>query len=254
MHKVDLRKSVFINKVSRTSVGIFLKRYSLPFLILLFFILSNIFGLWNVRNIQFSTKEGSNVNLENLSKRVEKFKGKNIFLLSSKLVEEDISKEKGYVKKIYVEKKIPFTLEIKVDEYIPLYMGYSAERCILFSSEGTRIEQVCTECLDTCRSEGYISIQSNAFLESNNRLIFVEEIKDIEKLLSTFGYSVSSITLDEGVSRFTSEDGKIFTFDISFDLDLQLSRMYLVGQKINDENIEFASLDLRFERPVMRLK
>ncbi|KKP81665.1 MAG: hypothetical protein UR84_C0019G0015, partial [candidate division WS6 bacterium GW2011_GWD1_35_594] len=58
----------------------------------------------------------------------------------------------------------------------------------------------------------------------------------------------------DGIATIMDTDGHIFVFDITYDLDTQLGRMYLVGEKINTDLIEFKSLDLRFERPVMRLK
>ncbi len=98
-----------------------------------------------------------------------------------------------------------------------------------------------------------VFVLSDATLENSKRLILYSEFNDILKVLDTFGYEITSIDIVEGISTFKSSNENIFIFDITNDLDIQLSRMYLVGQKINSENIIFKSLDLRFVRPVMTL-
>jgi len=253
MQVPNSKSYAFLNRLSRVSVIVFLKKYSPVFIVLLLFVLSNVFGLWNVRNIQFELNEESNINALELEEKVNFFKGENIFLLAPREVKETLLEENGYIKEAYVEKNIPSTLSIKIDEYIPLYIGYSSERCVLYSSEGTRIKEICKECLEECKDESFISISSNSLLESSKRLIYIDEIRKISKLLDTFGFNVKKIEIGEGVSTFTATDNT-FTFDMSYNLDIQLNRMYLVGQKINSESMEFTSLDLRFERPVMKLK
>lgn len=253
MQVSNSKSYAFLNRLSRVSVIVFLRKYSPVFIVLLLFVLSNVFGLWNVRNIQFELKEESNINPLELEEKISSFKGENIFLLTPSEVKETLFEENGYIKDAYVEKKIPSTLNIKIEEYIPLYIGYSSERCVLYSSEGTRISEICKECLDECTDESLISISSNSLLESGKRLIYIDEIQKISKLLDTFGFNIEKIEIEEGVSIFTATD-HTFTFDMSYNLDIQLNRMYLVGQKINSESMEFSSLDLRFERPVMKLK
>ena len=42
--------------------------------------------------------------------------------------------------------------------------------------------------------------------------------------------------------------------EINQDYMIQASKLYLVLEKANIDGIEYKSLDLRFERPVMKLK
>ena len=253
MQVSNSKSYAFLNRLSRVSVIVFLKKYSPIFITLFLFLLSNVFGLWNVRDIQFELKEESNINELELEEKVSSFKGENIFLLTPQEVKETLFEENGYIKEAYVEKKIPSTLYIKVEEYTPLYIGYSSERCVLYSSEGFRIREICKECLEECTDDSLVGISSNTLLESSKRLIYIDEIQKISKLLDTFGFNIKKIEIGEGVSTFTATD-HTFTFDMSYNLDIQLNRMYLVGKRINSESMEFTSLDLRFERPVMKLK
>lgn len=254
MRVSGLKNNPFINRIGRVSFVVFLRRYLPLFVLILLFVLSNIFGLWNIRDIRFELKEESNLDILQLEESSRGFVGENIFLFKPIQLVEEIIGSNGYVKDVYVEKRIPSLLVVTVDEYTPLYMGYSLDRCVLFSSEGTHIKEVCEQCLDSCNQESLVTLSSTSFLESDGRLIYIKEIGDITEVLSTFGYEISEISIDDTVSRFISIEGHTFTFDLSYNLDTQLGRMYLVGERINSENMEFSSLDLRFERPVMRLK
>ncbi|MDX9739355.1 MAG: FtsQ-type POTRA domain-containing protein [Candidatus Dojkabacteria bacterium] len=251
------RKEAIVNRIKRFSLIVFIKKYIVFFILLAILALSLLFGLWNVREIEFSLQEDSNSKEVALNDSVEDIKGKNIFLLSPSEIEQRVVKENGFVKKIYVEKRIPFKIYIEVQEHIPAYIGYSSNRCVLFSQEGVHIKEICKDCLEGCMESvaeySSVFVLSDATLESSKRLIFYSEFNDILKVLHIFGYDIASIEMVEGISRFKSSNENIFIFDLSNSLDIQLSRMYLVGQKINSENMVFKSLDLRFVRPVMRL-
>jgi hypothetical protein len=247
-----------VNRIGRFSPVVFIRRYIYVFIILFILILTNVFGLWNVRRVEFELPENSYTNINKLEESSNSVKGMNIFFVSVGEVSNILKDGNGFVKRITVEKKIPFTLHILVEEYEPTFIGYSSSRCVLFSEEGGRIEELCTDCSEECSTylDVYpaIHVTSTAALESDNRLIFREEIADILDILSVFGFNIKSISIEDGISTLTSLDDHIFVFDLSDDLSTQLNRMYIVGKKINSDSMEFKSLDLRFERPVMRLE
>ena len=253
-----MKTQAIVNKINRFSPIVFFKKYLLLFLLLLLFFLSNILGFWNVREIQFDLKEKTNVDILSLQNSTEEIKGRNIFFVSPSEVQSLLNSQNGFVKRIYVEKRIPFTLYIQIEEYEPKFLGYASERCTLFSSEGVRISEICKECEDECKENldrySSIYISSNASLENEKRLIYQVEISNVLEILKIFGYEISSINISNGIANFESTDSHIFVFDISENLETQLNRVYIVGKKINDENMNFRSLDLRFERPVMKLK
>ena len=247
-----------INKIGRFSPVVFIKKYIILFVFLIILPLSFLFGLWNVKNIDFELPDKSYTDINMLKASADIFKGQNIFLLSIDDIQSSLGKKNEFVKRIIVEKRIPFTLHILVGEYTPSFMGYSSDRCVLFSKEGIHIKELCTECLDQCTEflgiYPAVYVESTSALENSNKLIYIEEIGDILDILSTFGYSINNISIDEGISVFEDKDSHLFTFDLSDNLNVQLNRMYIVGKKINSESMEFKSLDLRFERPVMKLE
>ncbi len=65
-------------------------------------------------------------------------------------------------------------------------------------------------------------------------------------------YRIKRIVLNKEIVELYDESDRVFRFTISADIDIQLKRFIVVAGKINSEEMDFSSLDLRFERPVMR--
>ncbi len=252
------KKDVMINRFKRIPLIVFLKK-SLPILIfLLLFTLSFVFSLWNVRGFEYNDSELNNVKKSELDSYVSKYLNQNIFLLKPKDLQKAILENNGYVKQVYIKKILPSKLEITVKEYTPSYLGYSSDRCLLFADGGEMIQEVCKDCKEEClKSEvdnSLVYITSESSLENAKRLIFFEEIDGIRKVLSVFEYQIDTIDIKDGIAIIYDIDTHFFVFDISHELETQLARMYIIGQKIDNDMIKFKSLDLRFERPVMKLE
>lgn len=250
------RRSVVINKVKRIPFVVMLKKF-LPLLIFVFIVLLTFaFGLWNVKNLQYNTDDLKNVSSFDLDSSLSDFIGKNIFVVNPNELIEGIYTNLGFVKKASVKKILPNTLRISIEEHTPLYIGYSSNRCLLFSDTGDLIEEICKDCENDCTGEAsqMVHIKSNSVIESNGKLIFFEEIFKVNNLLTEFNYKISSLSIEDGIAVFKDTMNHTFTFDLSNRLDTQLARMYLIGSKINEDVIQFTTLDLRFERPVMNIK
>lgn len=252
------KTDVIVNRVKRIPIVIFLKRISPILIFLLLLFLSFVFGLWNIRDMKFNERELKYISSTELESYVSEFLEKNIFLLKPSKVGEKILESNGYVEEVYVKKVLPGKLEIKIKEHTPLYLGYSSDTCLLFADTGEKILEICKECSEECSIDlgdtSIVYITSESTLESGGRLIYFEEVYMIQKVLSAFRYELSNISINDGIARIIDTQEHEFVFDLSFELDVQLSRMYLVGQKIDRDMIKFKSLDLRFERPVMKLK
>lgn len=257
MKEVNKKRVAVINKVRRFPVVVFLKRI-LPILLFFFLLfLSLIFGLWNVRTFDYSGSNLENISESDLDLYLSEYIGKNIFTLSLSDVEKKLLDSNGYVQEVYIKKVLPGKLNILIEELKPSYLGYSSERCLLFADTGESISEICIECEQECiknKVDGIVYIKSNSSLESKGRLIFFDQINSIQKVLSEFEYIMDSVSINNGIVEILDTQGHTFKFDITYDLDTQLARVYIVCQKINEDMIKFNSLDLRFDRPVMRLE
>lgn len=256
MKDTSKRREAVVNKVKRFPLVVFLKRI-LPLLIFLFLIfLTFIFGLWNVKELEYGNSKLESVSSNDLDSYLNEFIGNNIFLLSISDVQKKFFESNGYIKEVYVKKILPWKLDIHIEEYKGLYLGYSSNRCVLFADTGKTISEICKECEQECldRKTKELYITSDSSLEGNGRLIFFDEISKIQRVLSEFEYIPKSVNISKGIATIEDENGHIFVFDITYDFDVQLARVYIVCQKINEDMIKFKSLDLRFDRPVMRLE
>lgn len=252
------KKDVMINRIKRIPLVVFLKK-SIPVLVfLLLLFLSFVFGLWNVRSFEYNDTQLVNVKKSELDSYVSEYVNQNIFLVKPNEIQKTILESNGYIKEVYIKKVLPSKLEITIKEYVPSYLGYSSERCLLFADSGEMIQEVCKECKEECLSNevdtSLVYITSQSTLENAKRLIFFEEIDGIRKVLSVFQYEIEMIDIKDGIATINDIDKHLFVFDISYELDTQLARMYVTGQKIDSDMIKFKSLDLRFERPVMKLE
>lgn len=247
-----------LNRIARFSLVVFVRKHIVIFVLFFILLLTFLFGLWNVRNIEFVLPEGAYTDINSLEESAKSVKGMNIFLISVEDIQVVLKEGNEFVKFVTVEKKIPFTLKITIQEYEPKFIGYSSDRCVLFSEGGNRVKELCSDCNEECPKylDTYpaIYLSSNSALESDNHLIYREEFSSVLGILSVFGFDISSISVNDGIATFNSVDEHIFVLDLSDDLNIQLRRLYIVGKKINSESIEFKSLDLRFDRPVMKLK
>lgn len=250
------RRSVVINRVKRIPFVVLLKRYFPLFIFIFIVLLTFLFGLWNIKNLQYNIDDLKNVTPSELDSSLSNYMGKTIFGINPNELIVEITSNIGYVKEASVKKILPNTLNIFIKEHTPFYIGYSSNRCLLFSDTGELINEICKDCQVECTSEvsQMVYINSNTVIESNGKLIFFEEIFKVNQLLLEFNYEISSLNIQDGIALFEDTLGHTFTFDLSNQLEDQLARMYLIGSKINKDMIQYTTLDLRFERPVMNIK
>ena len=244
-----------VNKIKRFSVVVFLKKYMYVFITIAVIALSVLLGFWNVRKVEYDKGDLKYSSVENIEKGIEYLKGSNIFSIDPIFVEQQLRKENPFIKSVEVDKVVPAKLVLKIYEYIPEFVYYSGDNCNLYSQTGFKIESICENCSEECsgQKETYSSVYvtSENSLETDGLFIYWNELNSFVRLLSEFGYDISEVSIKDGVTVLNSGDNS-FIFDLNQGLDIQMSRMYLVGEKINQDSIKFLSLDLRFERPILK--
>jgi hypothetical protein len=83
-------------------------------------------------------------------------------------------------------------------------------------------------------------------------LLIMESIYKVVKVVNTYGYEIKNILFVDNILEITTKTDKIFKFSMSEDLDLQLERYISVANRVKSDNLEFKSIDFRFERPVLK--
>jgi hypothetical protein len=165
-------------------------------------------------------------------------------------MEQSIIESNRYIKKVSAEKVFPNKIYLEIEEYKPTAYFEYKDVCYILSEEGYVLEEN-TE-YEKCILENGIKLIAKQNILTEDRLIFDKELLEVIKILEEFGWGVNSVKFEENVMILSDQD-KSITLEVNQDYEDQLSKLYLVLEKVNIESIEYKSLDLRFERPVMEL-
>ncbi|MDD4381851.1 MAG: hypothetical protein PHE21_00705 [Candidatus Dojkabacteria bacterium] len=265
---IDKRPSIHIKeKISRFKPIIFLKKYLLLFIFVLFVILSTIFGLWNIKGYEVTNLSGEDIE-DNLNKSISSYIennviGKNYFLLKLNSIEDSMISEISYLEDVDITKILPNKIELLIKVYDPELVAILREdKCYLLSEEGAVLEHLCEEetvgcCTDYAQNNEFYILTAGLFdissLENGKeKLLYMDNISKVIKVVKTLDYGISKISVTEELIDVTISGNRLLRFSFNQEIDLQLSRLLVVAGKIQSDDISFKSLDLRFERPVMK--
>jgi hypothetical protein len=216
-------------------------------LIILVIYLLTIFGVFKIKNIETENQLKYVTNIEQITNQ---YKGVGYFSLNLEKLEEEIQNSSKYVKSVSAEKIFPNKILLKVEEYKPeMYMEYK-DICYTFSQEGLILSE--SSEYEECKLDNGVNVESTQNILADGKLIFGTEIDEIIKILEEFGWIVTTLKFDKNVLEVTDGE-RIITLEVNEEYDEQLARMYLVLEKANIESLDYKSIDLRFERPVMEL-
>lgn len=256
-----------LDKVFRFKPVTFIKKNLFVTIVILLIVITNLLGIWNIKKYEIYDISGIEVpgNIVNETSRHidENSLGENFFLLSPSELNKELVSKISYIKSADVKKSLPNKLEIFVEIYQPeLLSVLNGDQCYVLSSEGIMLERVCEgESTDCCMS--YIETNGLYLLTSSSvdisklengkeKLLVMESISMVTKITESLGYGIKSVTLSGDILELKTTDDKILRFSMGEDLDTQLERLVIVAGKIKSDKIKFKSLDVRFERPVIK--
>ena len=255
------------DRILRFKPIVFLKKNLPIFIILFIFVITILVGIWNIKTYTVTDLNGLEIPA-NVSQMIgtyvdENIKGRNYFSFSSNTYEKDMLTKVPYVKATNIEKVVPNKLEIFVDLYIPQGVALIRdEQCYLLSEEGIVLENLCEEdvvnCCKNYASEKSIYILSSPEVDVSDiengkeKLLVMDSISKAIKVINTYGYVIKQITLNNSVLEIITDQSKVFRFSLVDDLAIQLERYIAVANRIKSDNIDFTSVDFRFERPVLK--
>lgn len=262
-------KNFLKERILRLSLVVFLKKNIVVVSLLLLFLISILVGIWNIRKYEIYDITGDSISSQ-VNQDIDKYleeniTGKNFFTIYSKNIAKGMENNLVYVENARVEKKLPNKLIVFLRLYQPSLVAKTKNSdCYLLSSEGIVLEKLCDgEGLECCTS--YAKEKSFPFLttsdvdivnyqESKKKLLVMDSIQKLLGLVRKFGYMVEDITLSNNIVKIKEKEGRVTVFSVAEDLDIQLQRYYVVMGKIRQDEINWGSIDLRFERPVMKIR
>lgn len=255
------------DRVLRFKPVAFVKKNLPVFVVIIIFILTILVGVWNIKTYTLTDDDGLEIPAE-VTNQIDKYIndkliGKNFFTFSTTTYEKEILASVPYIKEIDIEKTVPNKLEIFVKLYQPSNTAYLREKdCYVVSNEGYVLKQICQEDIANCckkyandnkiyifsSSDTDISAASNGKQE----LLIMGQLSNIAKVINTFGYTISSVTLNSSILEVNISSGQLFRFSMADDINVQLERFIAVANRVKSDNLEFKSIDFRFERPALK--
>lgn len=268
-NNIKKKRSFLKERIMRFKIVALIKR-NLPLSSFLFLLmLSFLFGFWDVRKYELYDLGGGVVS-EGISSSVSKYlkenvTGENFFLLNLSSLEKDLYLDIPKLKSVRIEKVAPNKLVLFLETFDEKYVAYLRDqKCYLLAQEGIVLDSICEddevgkECCKQYAIDNSLTyffsekVEPSIFEDDKDSLLIMEEVGKIVKVVEKFNYRIKGIVLNEEIVELYDESDRVFRFTISADIDIQLKRFIVVAGKINSEEMDFSSLDLRFERPVMR--
>lgn len=80
----------------------------------------------------------------------------------------------------------------------------------------------------------------------------METIKKAVLLVESFDNIISEIYVKDGLIDLLDNQGRLYRFELSNNLDIQLARFFVTMGKVREESIQYSIIDVRFERPVLK--
>lgn len=238
--------------------------------------LSLLLGLLDISQIKISNSNGDSFNYLDINKInssvEEKVIGIKLPQLSIADTKSLVVESSPFVKSVYIEKVFPDKVDIRIEERVPFLIVKTTELCAVLDPDNVVVElsevPEGSEESDSETSDPFFDCEE---IESKYHLttLFSKEIKadfvlgeestfyDAEKILvmkrsiESQKYEIKKITLEDSLYIVTVEPNRSLIFSAQQSIDLQLKRFLLVAEQIEQDQIDFLSLDLRYERPVL---
>jgi len=240
-------KISFYKKLCRKKWFRILRPFLIIILIILLIYVLTVLGVFKIKKVEINNDLQY---VQDVTQVTNQYLNQGYFSLDLEQLEEEIKNSNKYVKDVSAEKIFPNKIYLKIEEYAPMsYLEYK-DTCYILSQEGFILEES-TEYEECVLRDGILlETEENIFAE--DELIYGTEILAVVKVLEEFGWEVTIISLSENILEINDGERTV-TARVDEEYETQLSKLYLVLEKVNIEQLKYRSLDLRFDRPVMEL-
>ncbi len=253
---------IFLRKIGKyrkifSLILILIFIFSLPLLPQILFRIT-IFNIDSVKIVDSNGKELKYVSEEQISQFSESILGKNYFTLKTEDIKSDIVKFNPFVKSSIVSKEFPNGIVINVLEREPLLtLNISDERCVILDSEGYTLQEIeqedCMETLDIKTVPLTLADSKVVFKQGEQSTFYL--VKDILKVIKVFEeYKIETVSfkiVDDILTVNISSKRAVF-ISLNQSIDLQLQRFISIANQIITDDMKFKTLDLRYNRPVLK--
>ncbi len=259
-------KNFLKERILRYKPVVIIRKNIILFSILSIFLLTLLLGVWNIKRYEIYDLEGKDLP-EVVHSQIEEYLKENIydqnyFIFSPSTTRKDMYLGIARLESVRIEKVMPNKIVLFIEVYDSKYGAFlKNESCMILSSNGVVLETVCEEIGRECCEEYSVEnsliffsstdVEVSVFNEGKDRLLILEEVEKVVRVVEAFKYEVKNIKLENDILELVDQGDRVFRFTIADDINVQLKRFIVVVSRIKVEYMQIGTLDLRFERPVM---
>jgi cell division septal protein FtsQ len=167
----------------------------------------------------------------------------------------------SYAKEVSVEKLFPSTVRVSIEERVPVLTIVSGDSCGVIDESRTCLEvliddQVCEDIAENTNTKLLVADDLQLTFELNKKVSFYDSAMLLitADMLEQNGYLVDNYLYEDNTYTFYTEADQRIIFTQLEGYEMQQKRLLVSLSEINSSKIEFTSLDLRYERPVIKTK
>ena len=218
------------------------------FLVIIFLIVLaplSIFFLFKIENVEVAGDKGCTEE----STIQEQFRGRNIFIVSSKRVEETVLNNYKCVKNVTVQKKYPSTLTIEVEIDRPLVKV--GDKNIYLTENGFVLDNYDQKNLPTIFFDKETEFKIGERVNDEDTLYVLSLVSQIGK---TDFVATSIRVLSPFVLSVYNRENQVVIFTTEKKVNVQVDSLQLILSESKIDPSKITKIDLRFEKPVITFK
>ncbi|MBI2641639.1 hypothetical protein HYW87_03540 [Candidatus Roizmanbacteria bacterium] len=239
-----MRLTLLLKRLPRFKTGLFISLLIIFFFIVLYF----LYGLFLVRNIVVISKNKKK-DIQGLSV----YQNKNILLLSTEVAEKEILKKNAQLQKVSIKKVLPQKLLVEVAQYLPIaflkvsngFFVLSEDGRILFKKKEEDKGLPVMNYYQTFDAASYDVGQFLNLKDITTTLIFLKKLNEL-------GMKVDDVAIDGPHMILCKVQNKELIFSAEKSKEKTLLELETIVRQFTVEGKEFKSLDLRFDKPIVK--
>jgi len=182
-------------------------------------------------------------------------KNHNLLYISEQKTALDLQKENPWMESVIIDKSYPNKLTIKIKPAIPIAL-IKVDQGFFYLDAGGKVIQKAKKNDSRLPQINYYQLLSYFDYQPGNKIGYKDILLSLFFInnLNNLGYSVDTVDIAGFyMIRFNLKDKSIL-FSTEKDTKKQAYQLEQIIKRFKIEGVDFSSLDLRFDKPVIKIK
>lgn len=253
---------ILLQKLTRSAVPV------LVFTFVLFFVLQlNVFYVGTIDIHALDEGPLNYIDVGDIESETLPYLGKRLFSIKTGEIETLLDERFPFIDRVYVSKRIPDTILIRIIEHQPSFVLSMGSVETLFSErpadermivdQSGNVLAACADEPDICSDLKGLSAIGNPLMTSPGDTVslpYFSELIALSHELSVSGIDYSGIAVPhESVAVVQFADTSRGVFSLSGNISAQMNSYVSTTESLNLEGRTFKEIDFRFNQPVLRV-